>query len=131
VTDAEFLSGDFSGRNVILFGNEAVNRAFARVLPPDCPLRVLAGSIRAGPRVWTGNDLGCVFVYPRAGDPAALAGVFGHTGDTGARLGYALLPFVSGVGYPDYAVFGPGFLENGDGGVLAAGWFDHAWALAR
>ena len=56
-------------------------------------------------------------------------GVFGATGARGARLGYALLPFVSGVGYPDYVVFGPSVLERGTEAAAAAGWFDHAWRL--
>ena len=58
-----------------------------------------------------------------------LVGVFADTGPSGTRLGYTLAPFVSGVGYPDYAVFDTGVLSQGDGGVLAAGWFDHRWAL--
>jgi hypothetical protein len=36
---------------------------------------------------------------------------------------------VSGVGYPDYVVWGPEVLRDGDGAVLAAGCFDHAWRL--
>ncbi|MCC7014819.1 MAG: hypothetical protein IT454_19810 [Planctomycetes bacterium] len=37
--------------------------------------------------------------------------------------------FASGVGLPDYTVFGPAVLEKGDGGVLSAGWFDAHWQL--
>ena len=37
--------------------------------------------------------------------------------------------FISGVGYPDYAVYGPEVLAQGDGGVLAAGFLDHRWQL--
>mgnify|MGYP002623732475 FL=1 len=129
VDDATFLRDGYAGRNVILFGNASVNRAFARVLPADCPVHVREGAIRAGRRSWAGDDLGCLFVVPRAGDPAALVGVFGATGARGARLGYALLPFVSGVGYPDYVVFGPSVLERGTEAAAAAGWFDHAWRL--
>jgi hypothetical protein len=129
VSDAAFLAGDYRGRNVILYGNEDGNRAFLATLSVDCPLRVRAGRIDAGAEHWEGAALGCVFVYPRRGDDSALVGVFGHTGPAGARLGYTLLPFVSGVGYPDYAVFDERILAEGDGGVRAAGWFDHAWRL--
>lgn len=129
VSDATFLAGDYRGRNVILYGNEDGNRAFLATLPVGCPLRVRAGRIDAGAERWEGAALGCVFVYPRLGDGEALVGVFGHTGPDGARLGYALLPFVSGVGYPDYAVFDERILAESDGGVVAAGWFDHAWRL--
>ncbi len=133
VTDATYLADAdaFENRNVILFGNADTNGAFARLLPDACPLRVRRGSITLGNRTWKGTDLGCVFVYPMRGDDAGLVGVFGHTGATGARAGYGLLPFVSGVGYPDYAIFGADFLQKSDGGVRAAGWFDWNWALPK
>jgi hypothetical protein len=76
-----------------------------------------------------------VFVRPRRIDAehkdasAFLVGAFADTGVRGARLGYTLAPFTSGVGYPDYALFNSDVLAKGDGGVLAAGWFDHAWKL--
>jgi hypothetical protein len=69
-----------------------------------------------------------LFVYPRADSPA-LVGVFADTGPAGTRLLTTVPVFVSGVGLPDYALFGPTILTQGDGGVLAAGWFDHAWRL--
>ncbi len=131
VSDAEFAAGDFAGRNVILYGNATTNRAFAGVLPPECPIRVEQGSLRAGERRFAGSGLGCLFVHPRAGEAEALVGVVGHTGSSGARLGYNLLFFVSGVGYPDYALFGEQILAAGDEGVLMAGWFDHRWELAH
>ena len=31
---------------------------------------------------------------------------------------------------PDYVVSGPRFAAEGYGGVLAAGFFDHAWGVA-
>ena len=40
-----------------------------------------------------------------------------------------LAPFVSGVGIPDYVVWSTDVLAEGDGGVLAAGWFDHRWQV--
>ena len=58
-------------------------------------------------------------------------GAFAATGTRGARLGYTLAPFLSGVGYPDYVVFTSAVLGEGDGGVRAAGWFDAAWGLER
>ena len=55
----------------------------------------------------------------------------GHTGDRGARTGVAVSIFGSGVGIPDYMIFGSDVLTKGDGGVRAAGWFDHAWRLRK
>ena len=129
LSDEQFLAGDFAGRNVILYGNATTNRAFAACLGDECPVRVEEGRITVGGTTHEGAGLGCTLVYPRKGDAASLVGVLGHTGTAGARVGFTLLHFVSGVGYPDYAVFGAEILEKGDEGVLAAGWFDHAWKL--
>ena len=60
--------------------------------------------------------------------PARLAGG-SDSGANGTRLGYTLAPFVSGVGYPDYVVFNAQVLDDKDKGILAAGWFNHAWQL--
>lgn len=116
-----------AGRNVILYGNRDTNLAFQTVLPADCPLRAERGRLELGDEVWMGDDLAAVCVYPRAGDERALVGVFADTGPTGSRLGYTLAPFVSGVGYPDFAVFSASVLAEGDAGVRAAGWFDRTW----
>ena len=88
-------------------------------------------AIVVGDNAVTGTNLGCAFVYPRKGEDHALVGVFGYTGAAGARAGYALLPFTSGVGYPDYVVFSSSILGRGDAAVQAAGWFEHDWSLRR
>jgi len=129
LSDAEFLGSGYDKGNVILYGNAANNRAFAAVLPEACPIGVGGDAITVAGKRFPGAGLGCLFVYPRKGVDGALVGVCGWTGRAGARLGYALLPFVSGVGYPDYAVFDGTILARGDEGVLAAGWFDHRWRL--
>jgi len=132
MSDDWFLAGDaYDGRNVILYGFAEENQAFAKVLSRRCPIKVQRGELTIGKRRFAGENLGCVFVYPRKDDPDALVGVIGHTGAAGARVGYTLLPFVSGVGYPDYALYSDAILAKGDEGVLAAGWFDHAWTLGK
>jgi dienelactone hydrolase len=131
VRDTDFLSGgrEFAKRNLILYGNADTNAAWAKVVPASCPLKARRGALALGDREWKGDSLGAVLVQPRADDADRLVGAFASTGARGTRMGYGLLPFVSGVGYPDYAVFGEEFLRSGDGGVLAAGWFDRRWAL--
>ncbi|NUN52409.1 MAG: prolyl oligopeptidase family serine peptidase [Planctomycetaceae bacterium] len=131
VRDVDLLSrpAEFRGRNLVLYGNADVNAAWDRVFRPDCPVKVRRGEVRVGDRSWKGGDLGAILVHPRAGEEEALAGAFASTGDRGTRVGYGLLPFTSGVGYPDWVVYGAGFLRSGDGGVRAAGWFDHRWGL--
>jgi pimeloyl-ACP methyl ester carboxylesterase len=130
VSDQSF-SFRYDGRNVILYGFAEGNQAFAKVLSSRCPVKVQRGELTIGKRHFEGENLGAAFVYPRKGDPDALVGVIGHTGPAGARVGYTLLPFVSGVGYPDYALYSDEILAKGDAGVLAAGWFDHSWRLGK
>lgn len=155
LTDVDFLADearkDRPIRNVILYGNSQTNKAWSTLVPADAPIRVRPGALEIGAQRFTGTDLAAVFVLPRADtkrdrppylrdpgvDPSILnevpawplVGVFADTGIAGIRLGYQLSPFSSGVGYPDYAVFSSEVSRSGDGGVLAAGWFDRHWRL--
>lgn len=135
-SDKDFLATQLDApRNVILYGNADTNSAWSKLIDSSCPVRAKRGEIALGDREWNGDGLGGVFVWPRtierkgAKPVRHLVGVFADTGITGTRLGYGLAPFISGVGYPDYALFSTDVLAQGDGGVLAAGWFDHAWKL--
>ncbi len=115
--------------NAILFGNRDTNRDWDANVRAGCPISVRRGRASVGETVFEGDDLGVWFVYPRADDTDHLVGVLATTGPRAERLATTLAPFVSGVGYPDYVVFDASVLEKGDGGVLAAGWFDHEWKL--
>lgn len=117
--------------NVILYGNADTNAAWTKLLA-GAPIEARRGAMRLGATEWKGDDKAAVFVQPRRdekGRTIALVGAFADTGVRGTRLGYVLAPFASGVGYPDYAVFDSSVLAKADGGVLAAGFFDHAWNL--
>ncbi len=129
VSDADWLAGDSTDTNVILYGNADTNLAWERALGTNTPLQVTRSGVQHGHLDWEGDDLGVLFVHPREGHPDALVGVVGWTGTPGARIGYTLPLFVSGVGYPDYVVFDAEVLSDGDGGVRSAGWFDALWAL--
>ena len=131
VSDIQFGDGSaFAGRNVILYGNADTNAAFGHALPERCPLAARRGRITVGEAVLEGDDVGAAWVYPRRGERDTLVGVVADTGVAGARLGYLLMTFVTGTGYPDYAVWGGDLPAAGDAAVRAAGWFDHAWELA-
>ncbi len=133
LSDRDFLAaaaehpGRVADRNVILYGNTDTNAAWSTVLPDACPVRAKRGEISIGTRSWEGDDLACLFVYPRRGEADSLVGVQAASGVRGARLGYTFLTFVSGAGFPDLALVCERILSAGDGGVLAAGWFDRAW----
>ncbi|MAW60546.1 MAG: hypothetical protein CMJ94_06895 [Planctomycetes bacterium] len=111
-------------RNLILYGNRDDNSAW-RVLGEDLPIDFSDGVARLGEQTWSGDYAG-LFVLP-AED--RLVGVFASTSTAAARLGDTFAPFISGVGYPDYAIVGLDVLSRGDQAVVAAGWFDHAWQL--
>lgn len=140
VSDVDLVAGRLPSRsmnatsNVILYGNADTNAAWKSMFGDRCPIQARRGSLKLGDREWKGGALGAVFVYPRndlkdSQRGHSLAGAFADTGVAGSRLGYTLAPFVSGVGYPDFALFSADVLAKGDGGVLAAGWFDYDWNL--
>ena len=79
--------------------------------------------------MWTGDDLAAFFVYRHPFDEGYLVGYFADTGIRGARLGYTAGTFISGAGFPDYAIIDSKVLHDVDAGVKAAGWFDHNWQL--
>jgi len=50
------------------------------------------------------------------------------TGEKGLRLTNRLPYFMAGPGYPDCLLVGPEFLQKGNGGVIAAGFFGNDWS---
>ena len=117
-------------RNRILYGNADTNAAWTSSLPADCPVVVEDGRVTIGDRVWEGDDLACLFTYPLAGSDTAVVGAFGFSGDEGARVAATFGTFVSGAGFPDLVLADSSVLTEGDGGVLAAGWFENDWSWA-
>ena len=129
VRDTSFAGADLAGRNVILYGNADTNGAWETVLGSGEGAHIEAqrGRLRVGETTYEGDAYAAIFVRPRRNVPSALVGAFADTGAPGSRLGYALLTFVSGVGYPDWTVFSPAVLHAGTDGVLEAGWYDYEW----
>lgn len=114
--------GRTAGRNVVLYGNAETNAAWDAVFAEDLPLRAGAEGFR-----FRGEPVradAAIVVAPRRGEPGSRAAAFVSVGVAGARLGYTLAPFTSGVGYPDYVLFSTEVLRSGDGGVAAAGFLD-------
>jgi len=128
MSDEQFLAGDFKDRNVIVYGNADTNRAWSAVFDDDCPIQAKRGAMTVNGAKHEGV-VAAAFVRPRKGSDVALAAAFADTGAKATRLFYQFPVFVSGVGIPDYVVFGPGFLREFDGDVRAAGWFDYAWRM--
>jgi dienelactone hydrolase len=128
MSDAQFLAGDFKDRNVIVYGNADTNSAWKAVFDDDCPIQAKRGVMTVNGAKHEGV-VAAAFVRPRKGSDRALAAAFADTGAAATRLFYAFPVFSSGVGIPDYVVFGPGYLKELDGDVRAAGWFDWAWRM--
>jgi hypothetical protein len=127
-SDTEYLALKRSDGNAILYGNADTNLVWKERVGADAPIQVRRGSLKLGEREWKGDDLCALFVFPSTTE-GELLGLVGSTGARGTRLSYTTAYFVSGVGYPDYTLFGADVLQKGDGGVLAAGWFDATWKL--
>jgi dienelactone hydrolase len=129
MSDAQFLAAkNLDNRNVVLYGNADTNRAWGAVFDDDCPIQAKRGVMTVNGTKHEGV-VAAAFVRPRKGSDAALAAAFADTGAAATRMFYAFPVFSSGVGIPDYVVFGPGFLREWDGDVRAAGWFDYAWRM--
>ena len=128
VLDAAFDPAEYPDRGVILYGRSDTNSAFAKLIP-GCPIEVRAGVVQVGERSVRGDDLACLFVYPRADSDVAAVGVIAPSGPAGASLTHQLPYFVSGVGYPDWTVLGAEMLEDGQRGIRGAGYFGADWTL--
>lgn len=129
IADADFDAAREPDRNVILYGNADTNRAWTRLLPA-APIEVRCGQVRVGEHALRGDDLACLFVYPRADSSVALVGAVGASGLTGLRVAHRLPVFLSGVAYPDWIVMGPEILAAGAKGVHGCGFFGADWLLS-
>lgn len=130
IPDKEFKPSKYPHRNVILYGNAEINQAWQWLLV-NSPVQVRRGAIRIGEHELQGEDLGCLFVYPRPDSDRALVGVVAGSGMVGMRVTHRLPYFVSGVGYPDCFVLTPEALVHGTQGVCAAGFFGNDWSVSR
>jgi pimeloyl-ACP methyl ester carboxylesterase len=130
VPDSQFDPSQDRDHNVVLYGNAETNAAWTPLLGAG-PVQVKSGSIVVGDRTTKGDDLGCLFVRPRPGSEVAAVGAVCGTGLKGMRLTDRLPFFVSGIGYPDFVLFGPEALTKGLAGVKAAGFFGNDWSVER
>ncbi|MFI3262757.1 MAG: prolyl oligopeptidase family serine peptidase [Rikenellaceae bacterium] len=127
VSDVEFLKGDFSCRNVMIYGNSKTNKAWNSLLV-DCPIKVTGTAIELGDKTFTGDDYATYFVYPRSGCSKTLVGVVAGTGIKGARATYPNDYMLANTGFPDVMVFNFDMLRDGLRNV-SLGFFDNNWSL--
>jgi poly(3-hydroxybutyrate) depolymerase len=128
VADRDYDAKKMHGRNVILYGNADTNRLWSLLLKGS-PITVRRGAVTVGKQVFTGDDLACLFLYPKPNTDDALVGVVAGTGMAGLRYTNRLPYFTSGVAYPDWVVAKTSVLTEGLTGVLGAGFFDNDWRI--
>ncbi len=128
--DTAFDPAAAKDRSVILYGNAETNAAWPKLLA-QCPILVRNGSVKVGDREVAGEDLACVFAYPRSDSSRAMVAAVAGTGPIGQRLTERMPFFLSGVGYPDCTVFAAETLLKGVAGVRAAGFFGNDWSVER
>jgi hypothetical protein len=128
VADNAFDSSVDRDRNVVLYGNAESNGAWTALLA-ESPVQVRHGQVRIGERDELGIDLACLFIRPRPGSSLASVGVVSGSGIKGMRLTDRLAYFLSGVGYPDCAVFGPEILLQRQATARVAGFFGADWSV--
>lgn len=127
VLDVDIDAPEYRDRNVVLYGSADTNRAWASALAADCTLLVDRRGVTVGPRRVAGTNLGVLAIYPRRGSDTASVGIIAGTGLEGCRTLDRLPIFLSGVGIPDWVVVSSEIHTRGIDGIVAAGFFDHAW----
>jgi hypothetical protein len=123
VSDAEFLNGDFKGRNVAVYGNRDCNLAWQRLIGRS-ELTVSRSDIRMGDKRLIGDSYATLFVSPSAN---RLVAAIGGTGLSGMRLTERIPVFGAGTAFPDWTILGPEAIEHGTKGVVGAGFFGPNW----
>jgi hypothetical protein len=126
--DTEFHPGLYPHRNVVLYGNADTNSAWPSLLSTS-PVQVRNGRVRVGARPESGDDLACVFVWPRSDSDRALVAAVSGTGIAGFRATDRLPYFVSGVTLPDLLVFGSESLSDGVDEIRVLGSFGPDWGI--
>jgi hypothetical protein len=83
-----------------------------------------------GDRRVEGDDIGVLFVYPRAGSADASVGVVAGTGLVGMRLTGARPYLNPGFAYPDVTLMRAGARSDDGGVIIGAGFFGNDWSVA-
>ncbi|UFH54448.1 prolyl oligopeptidase family serine peptidase [Spirosoma sp. KNUC1025] len=130
ITDKEFIAGQYADRGIVLYGNSATNRAWAKLLA-NCPVQVNRSQITIGNERYTGQTLGAYFTWPRSDSPTASVAVITGTGLPGLKATDANQYFAGGSGFPDFMIFDLTMLRDGIKGIRKAGFFDNNWSLVN
>lgn len=127
LADTLFDAASTKDRTVVLYGNADNNLAWKTLLP-DCPIQVRSGSVTAGDKTWTGDDMSALFIRPRPDSPVASVIAVSGSGSIGMRTTNPISLFVPFVRYPDLMICQAA--ENQERPVVhLAGYFGYDWSL--
>lgn len=130
IPDTAFKASDYSGRDVILYGNNESNAAWDDLLA-ESPIQVNKKSISIGDKDLNENSLACVFVRPRKDSGSTSVGVVSATGAKGWRLLNSrkyMYPFYNA---PDFTVYDANEIGTDNTGIQVAGYFGVDWSLEK
>lgn len=123
----ELTADDVKNFNLILWGDTAANSVIAKVIP-SIPLQWTAGSVSAGPKIFTGDTMVPVCIY--ANPPNTARYVVLNSGLT-FREAHSKTNSQQNPKLPDWAVLDVSTPTDGTfpGKVVAAGFFGERWEL--
>jgi len=130
VSDRQFRRGDYSKRNIILYGNADNNHAW-KILIPESPVIVYSDRIVIGDSVIRGDDLACYFIRPRKDSDDNSVGIIAGTGLNGIKATYPNQYFIAGTSFPDLTIFRLPTSNNGYKSVECAGFFGNDWSVEQ
>jgi hypothetical protein len=128
ISDLDFRSESYPGRNIILYGNASTNRSWKSLLG-DGPVLVDKGFVKAGGKRIKGKDLACLFIRPRHDSEVACVGVVAGTGILGMRLTNTRPYLSAGYALPDMIVFNADVGKGVGRGIKLAGFFGLDWGV--
>lgn len=126
--DIDFEPRQFPSLNLILYGN-ADNNGLWDTLLARSPIVVNRQGVFIDGIPVEGEDLAAIFIRPNRIRKLPSVGVVAGTSPLAMRLTEQLPYFVSGIHYPDFTVFSPDMLLEGETGIRAAGFFGTDWSV--
>ncbi|RKY83754.1 hypothetical protein DRQ11_12575 [candidate division KSB1 bacterium] len=130
LADTQVTSEIIQKYNLILFGGPRSNFLTQR-LQDYLPIKISNEGVTLGAFPIPGSDLAVKFIYPNPLNPNKFVVVNAGTSPLASCLSERLSLFYTGVGFPDFMIFDLSFKEKGWGSMIAAGFFDQNWQVAK
>lgn len=129
VADKDFNAREDIERNVVVYGNNATNKAMSAV--SDWPLPVQPNAFGPSMAKYADGTVAVFQIAPRKGSKNGSAAIIGGTGLLGMKLTERVPFLVSGASMPDVLALQPEYLLLGTRKVALAGFFGTDWSVAN